>query len=313
MAENRYAKYASQPSAGVFTLPPSPQQQRTNDRQDANDRRVAELEAERIRLAQQNADFEREKFNRTHNPDGTPKKAPEVAEQPLTAQQLAAVRAEAENKIGLLDSLVDRSKNQMFATGMGTGEGSFMWPFGRDDTGSNAYGTNADVATVSAAGALTKVMEMAKANGGKNPLTPLSEGDFANIAKSISNLDIGQADEQFQKNAGTYRDIYTRALRGAGGGLDQRRLSQLRPADAGAALDQGNASLEQQIAGYTPAEQARARALFQRDRGVQQISGKAPPRQGGQSGKWWDNNRGLAPRRVSMTQEQQAALKKYGL
>ena len=105
MDDNPYAKYVSQPSAGVFTLPPSPQQQRNNDRQDANDRRVAELEAERIRLLQQNADFEREKFNRTHNPDGTPKKAPDVVEQPLTPQQLAAVRAEAETKIGLLDSL----------------------------------------------------------------------------------------------------------------------------------------------------------------------------------------------------------------
>ena len=142
-------------------------------------------------------------------------------------------------------------------------------------------------------------MEMAKANNGKNPLTPLSEGDFANIAKSISNLDIGQPDEQFQKNAGTYRDIYTRALRGAGGGLDQARLNALRPADARAALDQGNASLEQQIAGYTPEQQARARAIYQRNAGVQQISGKAPPRvqsrpPGREDQGWW---KGQAPRK----------------
>lgn len=41
---------SAQPQGNVFTLPPSLQQQRQNDRQDRNDNRTASNEAERIRL-----------------------------------------------------------------------------------------------------------------------------------------------------------------------------------------------------------------------------------------------------------------------
>jgi hypothetical protein len=57
MADNPYAKYVSAPAAGVFTLPPSPQQQRNNDRQDRTEGRQAGKDAldaandaERLRL-----------------------------------------------------------------------------------------------------------------------------------------------------------------------------------------------------------------------------------------------------------------------
>lgn len=210
---------------------------------------------------------------------------------------LGPVRVEAENKINLLDSLIDRSRNDLFATGAGTKDG-WLWP-GRETAGTNAYGTAADAKTVAASGALAKLMELAKTNGGKNPLTPISNADIEMLGNSVANLDISQPDEQFQRNAGIYRDLYARALRGAGGGLDQRRLRSLRPEDARAALEGGNASLEQQIAGYTPEEQARARAAYQRNTAIQQLSGKAPPRTGSRPPRrgdqgWWS---GSAPRR----------------
>lgn len=58
---------------------------------------------------------------------------------------------------------------------------------------------------------------MAKANGGKNPLTPLSNSDFQALASSLSNLETGQSDEQYQRNVQRVIDLYTRAYQGAGG------------------------------------------------------------------------------------------------
>ena len=257
----------------AIPLPVSPRQQQQDARQAEMDRRSAALEAERIRLAQQNAAFEREKFYATHNQDGTPKKAPEVAEQALTPDQLAAVRSEAESKIGLLNGLLEKSTSWADAPStFGTLAGVEGGHFGlRNFGGTSAYDANADVGTIGAAGALTKVMEMAKANGGKNPLTPLSEGDFANIAKSISNLDIGQSPTNFNRNAKTYRDIYRRALRGAGG-VD---TSTLNPTGGMDALQQGYASLTQQMQGKSPSQRQAMLQAFNADPRIQSIKQRA--------------------------------------
>ena len=282
----------------AIPLPASPQQQRDNSRQDALDRQAAADRAESARLARQNAEFEREKFFRTHNQDGTLKKAPDVVDQPLTPDQLAAVRAEAERKIGLLDSLSARSASWLSpgATGAGANWLKYLG-------GTPAFDQAADVETVSAAGALTKVMEMAKANGGKNPLTPLSEGDFANIAKSISNLDVGQSDAQFQKNARTYRDIYSRALRGAGG-VDTTRLT---PDGGMAALQQGYQALTQQMQGKTPAQRQSMLRAFNADPRIQAIKQRSGFRDPGGSTAG-------APRKQPGVDAQTAAiLSKYGV
>jgi len=132
------------------------------------------------------------------------------APPPKTDEDRASVRAEAVDKIKLARSLVDRSKNGWFTTGFGSGiAGSFK--------GSPAYDLAQDTDTLKNAGALTRIMEMSAQNGGKNPLTPLSNADFQALASSLSNLEPGQSDEQYQRNIQRVIDLYQRAYQGAGG------------------------------------------------------------------------------------------------
>ncbi|WP_143066873.1 hypothetical protein [Sphingobium sp. YR768] len=127
-----------------------------------------------------------------------------------TDAEKAAVRAEAVDKIKLARSLIQRSRDGWFTTGFGAGmAGSF--------NGSAAFDVAKDTETLKNAGALTRIMEMAATNGGKNPLTPLSNSDFQALASSLSNLDTGQSDGQYQANVQRVIDLYTRAYQAAGG------------------------------------------------------------------------------------------------
>ena len=115
------------------------------------------------------------------------------AAQPQTEADLASVRAEAIDKIKLARSLQQRSRDGWFTTGFGSGIAASV-------NGTPAYDVGQDTETLKNAGALTRIMEMAKVNGGKNPLTPLSNSDFQALASSLSNLETGQSDEQYQRN-----------------------------------------------------------------------------------------------------------------
>lgn len=128
----------------------------------------------------------------------------------IGAGDLDKVRIEALNKIKLARSLKERSKNGWFATGFGaeTAAGLGGW--------TTAGSVQKDVSTLSAAGALQNIMELTEKLG-KNPLTPISNTDFKALGDSIANLDIGQPDEQFQRNVTTIEDMYKRAYEGAGG------------------------------------------------------------------------------------------------
>lgn len=122
----------------------------------------------------------------------------------------ASVRQEALDKIRLARSLQQRSRDGWFTTGIGAG-------VARQFGGTGAYDVSQDTDTLKNAGALTRIMEMAKANGGKNPLTPLSNADFQALSSSLANLDTSQSDEQYQRNVQRVIDLYTRAYQGAGG------------------------------------------------------------------------------------------------
>ncbi|MGJ3629815.1 hypothetical protein AB5I41_28825 [Sphingomonas sp. MMS24-JH45] len=61
------------------------------------------------------------------------------------------------------------------------------------------------------------MMEMSRQNGGKNPLTSLSNSDFQALSNSLTNLNPGQSDAQYQANVQRTIDLYTRAYQGAGG------------------------------------------------------------------------------------------------
>lgn len=131
-----------------------------------------------------------------------------------TAQEVANLRQEAIDKIALARSLKDRSANGWFTTGFGSGiAGSFA--------GTPAYDVAQDTETLKNAGALQRIMEMSAANGGKNPLTPLSNADFQALSDSLSNLTPQQSDTQYQRNVGRVEDLYRRMYEGTGGqGLD---------------------------------------------------------------------------------------------
>lgn len=140
--------------------------------------------------------------------------------KPIPDADKESIRAEAIQKLQLIERLMERSRNGWFTTGFGAGVVSGI-------DGTAAKDQAADVATLSRKGALNRVMELAKENGGKNPLTPLSGEDFKAIEQSVSNLDPTQSDANFQKNLEVYRDIFLRAYQGAGG-----QVKDGRPVDA---------------------------------------------------------------------------------
>ncbi|SES19703.1 hypothetical protein [Sphingobium sp. YR768] len=193
--------------------------------------------------AQRDADKaarDRREWEATHGPDGTPRATlpsgyqfgpdgrtamrvpglpPEAgATGPQTDADRQSVRAEALDKIRLARSLQQRSRDGWFTTGFGSGVAGSI-------RGTGAYDVAQDTETLKNAGALTRIMEMARTNGGKNPLTPLSNSDFQALASSLSNLDTGQGDEQYQANVQRVIDLYTRAYQGAGGADLERDLA----------------------------------------------------------------------------------------
>ena len=130
---------------------------------------------------------------------------------PPTPQAMEEARQEAINKVKLARTLRQRSKEDWF-TGGGW-QGLSGVPF----IGQAPYDFAKDAETLKNAAALQRIMEMSAANGGKNPLTPLSNADFQALASSLTNLDPGQSDEQFQSNLDVIEDLYKRMYQGAGG------------------------------------------------------------------------------------------------
>lgn len=146
---------------------------------------------------------------------------PGVKPAPVPVDDVAAktnIRAEAIAKIRLARDLAKRSREGYFTTGFGSGiAGSIR--------GTDAYNLAQDTETVKNASGLQRIMEMAKANGGKNPLTPLSNTDFQALVNSLTNLDPGQSDEQYQKNLKVVEDLYSRLYEQAGGTDLERALA----------------------------------------------------------------------------------------
>lgn len=241
----------SQPQVGAgasgyptITTPRDPRQVAREDR--------TETRAERDqRLQEEAAARDRERFGERNKPTlpagyawgpdgksavriaGLPPEA--GATPPQSDSDLATVRAEAIDKIKLARSLQQRSRDGWFTTGFGSGVAGSI-------NGTGAYDVGQDTETLKNAGALTRIMEMAKANGGKNPLTPLSNSDFQALASSLSNLETGQSDEQYQRNVQRVIDLYTRAYQGAGGkdlegDIDpkKKKRSEVVPPEIGAA------------------------------------------------------------------------------
>ncbi len=133
-------------------------------------------------------------------------KAPQAA-PPISPEQKKSIRIDALDKI-----LAARRALEGSGSFMGTG---FMAPTMSGVGGTNAASVRAAADTLKSSGALSKIMKMAAENGGKNPLTPMSNSDVDLIANSTANLDIAQPDEDFQRNTRLYEDAYKRAFEGA--------------------------------------------------------------------------------------------------
>lgn len=140
-----------------------------------------------------------------HNIANQPKPAPVP-----TADQLRLGRIDALDKIIAAQDAVGLSKNKYFSTG-------FLAPTMANFGGTPARSVQAKTSTLKSAGALKDIIAMAQANGGKNPLTPMSNSDVELIASGKANLDIGQDDQSFQDAVGLYEDAYRRAFQAAGG------------------------------------------------------------------------------------------------
>lgn len=203
----------------TITIPRDPRQTAREDAANARAAQASQLAAEAA-AREQTRFGERNKPNMPAGymmgPDGKtairiPGLPPEQGTPaPQTPADLEAVRNEALDKIRLGLSLQQRSKNGWFTTGVGSSLAGWF-------RGTPAYDLAEDTKTLKNAGALTRVMEMSKQNGGKNPLTPLSNSDFEALSNSLTNLDPGQSDEQYQANVQRTIDLYKRAYAGAGG------------------------------------------------------------------------------------------------
>ena len=167
-------------------------------------------------------------------PDGrtamrVPGLPPEKGAEQTGNLDFESVRAEALDKIRLARTLQGRSKNGWFTTGLGANLAAAVG-------GTPAYDVRQDTETLKNAGALTRIMEMARTNGGKNPLTPLSNADFQALSSSLANLDTSQSDGQYQTNVQRVIELYSRAYKGAGGADLEGDLdpTKRRRTDAGA-------------------------------------------------------------------------------
>ena len=132
-----------------------------------------------------------------------------VAKPTVTPDQMKAVRVDALNKIITARRLANQSRDGWFATG-------FLAPTAAKIGGTPARSAQAMADTLKSGGALSEILKMTAATG-KNPFTPMSNSDVDLISRNLANLDIGQSDQDFQRQVGTYEGAYRRAWKGAKG------------------------------------------------------------------------------------------------
>lgn len=150
---------------------------------------------------------------------------------PVTPQSQEAARTEAITKLALSRRLRGRSQEDWF-----TGGG---WQLLSGIPGSNPYDFAAQASTLADAGGLQRVMEMSRENGGKNPLTPLSNTDFQALSRSLTNLDPAQSDEQFQQALAPIDRLYETMYQNAGGTNLEADIAALNKGQRPEILGQG--------------------------------------------------------------------------
>lgn len=170
--------------------------------------------------------------------------------QRLDVNELSRIRDEAHANLGILDDLGKGSK-KWFGTG-------FLAPTMAKFGGTTAAGQEVNASRLKSTAALNKIMEMAKVNGGKNPLTPMSNSDVDLIANTTANLDVRQPDEDYQKNVQRYRDFYWKTFTAAddqiiaAGGKTKNpfRLKQQQAARPATSTANAPRKIDSEVEGY---------------------------------------------------------------
>ena len=213
----------------------------------ANDQQRLAMEAERLRIAQQQASLENQ--IKQMQIDEANKKA--MAGDPRNdPAMMAEMRLDAGNR--LRDIRTIRANTEQPGA-----VGSLLTPLLSRVPGTAARTVQANVDTVSQGGALQKIMEMTRATG-KNPFTPMSNSDVALIALTQGNLDPSLARDEFGRQLGKFEGANRRAFLAAGGNLtDVYPREYLNSGRA-----EGEKALRRMIRGYTPEQARRAWQRF---------------------------------------------------
>lgn len=202
-----WEKYAAAPSQGrVFTLPRSQKDIHQEQRENASDALAAEA-ARRAAAAERRTSLE---WNATHLPDGSPKPKPNPAMNP---DGMRAIRQDAVTKINQIRQLRAQIEGMNFPNVTGAGLGDWL----KHIPGTSSRGVSNSLGQISAAGALATALQMAKNNGGKNPLTPMSNSDIQMISNITAALDQGQSYTDLKHQLDNAEQAFGHAYVGAGG------------------------------------------------------------------------------------------------
>ncbi len=177
------------------------QQMRQDDQMFPINKRLAELEAasradklNQDRLAQEAAQREAE------------------AKDPFNSDRLQSVQQEAMQQLQTIGR-IGKNYSGSILPAIGTGAETVKSWMG----GTAANNIAADAESLQSAGAMQRIMKMAADNGGKNPLTPMSNSDVAMLARGIGNLDQSQSPDNYFANLNAYGGAAKRAYAGAVG------------------------------------------------------------------------------------------------
>jgi hypothetical protein len=148
----------------------------------------------------------------------------------LTPQAMSGIRHDAATKINEIRRLRGRIESMAMPNVTGAGLGAWLSHI----PGTPARGIADSLKQIGSAGALSTALQMAKNNGGKNPLTPMSNSDIDMISSITAALDQGQGYGDLRHQLDNAETAFGHAYIGAGGKpeelLDRNRADGPFPA-----------------------------------------------------------------------------------
>jgi hypothetical protein len=134
----------------------------------------------------------------------------------LTPQAMAGIRRDSVTKINEIRRLRGRIEGTEFPNLTGAGLGGVL----KIIPGTDARGIADSLKQIGSAGALATALQMAKNNGGRNPLQPMSNSDIDMISNITAALDQGQKYSDLKHQLDNAEAAFGHAFIGAGGKPD---------------------------------------------------------------------------------------------